>query len=97
VGKRIVGEALVDRVELDGDRAVAVHALAEDGAQGIEAQRIVLAAGAYGSPAMLLRSGIGPPDALHALDIVPLHPLPGVGSPCRFIRRSALACAAHRN
>src|SRR6185437_16350439 len=39
----------------------------------------VLASGAYGSPAILLRSGIGPVDELTPLGIKPVHSLPGVG------------------
>ncbi len=77
---RIVERALVDRIELDGDRVVAVQALTDRGPLRIEAQKIVLAAGAYASPAILMRSGIGSPDALRALDIAPLHALPGVGA-----------------
>jgi choline dehydrogenase len=76
---RIVGEVLVDRVELDGGRAVAVHVVGPHGPGRIAAQRVVLAAGAYGSPAVLLRSGIGPPDHLRRLGITPVHPLDGVG------------------
>ncbi len=50
----IRGDTLVDRVEPD---AGVVHT--DRGS--IEAETIVLAAGAYGSPAILLRSGFGPP------------------------------------
>jgi choline dehydrogenase len=45
----------------------------------IPAARIVISAGAYGSPAILLRSGIGPSGELRALDIAVAHDLPGVG------------------
>ena len=76
---RIVGGALVDRVEIAGGRAVAVHAIIGSAQVCIPAARIVLAAGAYGTPAILLRSGIGPADDLRALGIAPMHPLPGVG------------------
>jgi choline dehydrogenase-like flavoprotein len=40
---------------------------------------VVLAAGAIGSPLLLLRSGIGPADELAAAGVTPLHDLPGVG------------------
>jgi len=76
---RIVGNLLIDRVELAGGRAVAVHVVGDDGAARIQAQRVVLCAGAYGSPAVLLRSGIGPAEQLRALGIAPTHPLAGVG------------------
>jgi choline dehydrogenase len=45
----------------------------------IEAGRVVLAAGAYGTPAILQRSGIGDPSLLRAAGIEPLVDLPGVG------------------
>jgi choline dehydrogenase-like flavoprotein len=52
----ILAGTLVDRVLLEGNRAVG---LATDGGE-VQARTVVLAAGAYGSPAVLLRSGIDP-------------------------------------
>jgi choline dehydrogenase len=57
------------------------------GSSHIAADRVILTAGAYGSPLILLRSGIGAADELRTLGItslrsggVPLvHDLPGVG------------------
>ena len=51
----VVPETLVGRVLLDGTRAVGV---ATDGGD-IRAGEVILAAGAYGSPGILLRSGVG--------------------------------------
>jgi pyridoxine 4-oxidase len=45
----------------------------------IEAQRVILAAGAIGSPVLLLRSGVGPADELRAVGVAPRLDLPGVG------------------
>ena len=45
----------------------------------IAAATVVLAAGAYGTPAILGRSGIGAADELRALGIAPVVDLPGVG------------------
>jgi choline dehydrogenase len=45
----------------------------------IEAGRVVLAAGAYGTPAILQRSGVGDPGLLRAAGIEPGVDLPGVG------------------
>ena len=50
-----------------------------DGPKTVEADRVILCAGTYGSPAILLRSGVGDPESLRAAGIVPLHALPGVG------------------
>ena len=75
----VVGNALVDRVIFDGNRAVAVEAFIDGQAERFEAGEIVLSAGAYGSPAIMLRSGIGPADDLSALDIDVMHDLVGVG------------------
>jgi choline dehydrogenase len=59
----------VDRVRFEGRRAVAI--VLGDGSE-IAAPRIVLSAGAYGSPAILLRSGVGPATQLreHGIDVV---------------------------
>ncbi|MGH9173744.1 MAG: GMC family oxidoreductase, partial [Vicinamibacterales bacterium] len=75
----VIGNALVDRVILDGGRAVAVEALIDGERRRIEAGKIVLSGGAYGSPAILLRSGIGDPAQLRDLGGVVTHELPAVG------------------
>ena len=70
----ILADTLVDRVELEGARAVA--AITATG-ERIEAGTLVLAAGAYFTPAILLRSGIGPEEELrgHAIPIVEALPV----------------------
>lgn len=75
-GLTVRGDALVDRVLFEGTTAVGV-ALA-DGTE-IRAGRVVLAGGAFNSPAILLRSGIGPADELEALDVPLIADRPGVG------------------
>lgn len=67
----------VDRLQLNGDRAVGV-VLA--GGEVIPAGQVILAAGAYASPAILLRSGIGPAEDLARLRIPVAADLPGVGA-----------------
>ena len=54
------GDALVDRVLLDGPRAVGVRLANGD---EIEAGEVVVSAGTIHSPAILLRSGVGIDDA----------------------------------
>jgi choline dehydrogenase len=75
----IVPHALVDRVVIEHGRAVAVEALLDGVRQRVAAGKVVLAAGAYGSPAVLLRSGVGAPEQLRDLGVAVAHPLPGVG------------------
>ena len=69
--------ALVDRVVLGHGRARGVQLA---GGEVVEADGVVLAAGAYGSPAILLRSGIGPAGHLRALGLRVLADRPGVGA-----------------
>ena len=57
---KILADTLIDRVLLEGDRAVGVATSAGE----LRAPIVVLAAGAYGSPGILLRSGIGPERGL---------------------------------
>jgi choline dehydrogenase len=75
----IRGDTLVDRVVVDRVQATAVEVVGTNGRERIEADEIVLCAGAYGSPLILLRSGIGDPADLEPLGIATVHPLPGVG------------------
>ena len=76
---RIAGDALVDRVVIDRGRAVAVEAVTNGELVRIGAGRVVLAGGAYGTPLVLLRSGIGDPLEVTPFGIEPVHSLPGVG------------------
>jgi choline dehydrogenase len=69
--------AVVNRVVLNGKRVVGVELI---GGEFLEGKRIVLSAGAVGSPAILLRSAIGPAHDLAALGITPYLDLPGVGA-----------------
>jgi choline dehydrogenase len=73
----IMPDTTIDRVRFDGSRATGV--VTGDGAS-IDAKTVILAAGAYGSPAILLRSGIGPSGELAALGVPVVRDLPGVGA-----------------
>jgi choline dehydrogenase len=71
---------MVDRVLVEAGRAVGVRAVSGDGAFEIRAETVVLTAGAYGTPAVLLRSGIGPADELRSLGIEVVVDNDGVGA-----------------
>jgi choline dehydrogenase len=69
----IRGDAEVDGVVIEGTRAVGVTLV--DG-EGLSAGEIILAAGTFGSPAILMRSGIGPSPHLSARGITTIANLP---------------------
>ena len=69
----ISGDVLVDRVLFDQRRAIGV--VTESGAE-IAAGEVILSGGSYGSPAILLRSGVGSAADLAELDIDVVADLP---------------------
>ena len=97
---RIAGRTTARRLVIRRGAATGVEVTTADGrAHTIRAGRVVLAAGAYHSPALLLASGIGPAGELRELGITPVADLPGVGRhlldhPCaalHFAGRDGLA------
>lgn len=76
----IRGEAMVDRVLFDGARARGVRVRFGGGAwEEVAGREVVLCAGAIHSPCLLMRSGIGPAEALRALGIPVLRDNAAVG------------------
>jgi choline dehydrogenase-like flavoprotein len=72
--------ALVTRIVLRGGRAVEVEYVRRGRARSAPAAgEVIVCAGAYGSPQLLMLSGIGAADELRAHGIAPVHDLPGVG------------------
>ena len=72
----------VTRIVLEGGRAVGVeYRQGRGGARTVARaeQEVIVAAGAIGSPRLLLLSGIGPADELRGAGIDVVHDLPGVG------------------
>ncbi|WP_437881639.1 GMC family oxidoreductase [Pseudomonas sp. LRF_L74] len=67
----VVTEALVHKVVIDGERATGVvFSIGDGAAQTVRCrQEVVVSAGAFGSPKVLMLSGIGPREHLQALGI----------------------------
>ena len=72
----IRGDAHVQRVLVRGGAAVGVELV---GGEVIEAGEVIVCAGAYHSPVLLIRSGIGAADDVRALEVDLVADLPGVG------------------
>lgn len=75
----IAGRSRVQRVTFDGTRANGADIDHDGTSVHVSAERVVIAAGAYHSPAILLGSGVGPAADLTALGIEVVAHLPGVG------------------
>jgi choline dehydrogenase-like flavoprotein len=77
---KVVTDALATRIIFDGDRAIGVEIARNGILEEIRADaEVIVAAGAYNSPQLLMLSGIGPAAELAALQISVRQDLP-VGS-----------------
>jgi choline dehydrogenase len=77
----VLTNALVHRVLFDRKRALGVEYSVAGNLHKIECEReVVLAAGAFGSPQILLLSGIGPAGGIEPHGIRVIQELPGVGA-----------------
>ncbi len=79
----IITRAQVQRVMVEGGRATGIELVrqGQNAAQVMSARReVILCGGAYGSPQMLMLSGIGPAADLNGLGIHVHADLPGVGA-----------------
>lgn len=75
----IISDAEVNRVLLDHGRVTAVEYVKGTTTSVISADEVVISAGAYGTPAILQRSGIGDPQLLSQAGVETRVALPGVG------------------
>lgn len=75
----VIPHAQVERIECENGRAVAVRAIIAGRSVRLSAGEIILSAGALHSPALLLRSGIGPAEHLREHGIAVEADRPGVG------------------
>ncbi|MWA07745.1 GMC family oxidoreductase [Streptomyces sp. BA2] len=72
----VQGDALVDRVLFAGNRAVGAQLIVAGRTVTEHADTVILSAGVIHSPAILMRSGIGPAHHLRRLGIHTRHDLP---------------------
>ncbi|MER9169295.1 GMC family oxidoreductase N-terminal domain-containing protein [Mesorhizobium australicum] len=75
---KIITDSTATRILFDGTRAVGAE-ITGDIPQTITAREVVVASGAIHSPALLMRSGIGPGADLAALGIHVVASRPGIG------------------
>ena len=76
--------AHVERILFEGRRAIGVRCLRGGRSLDLRAQReVILCAGAFNSPQILHRSGVGPPTVLADIGVPVVHTLPGVGENLR--------------
>ena len=86
--------ATVSRVLFSGKRAIGVEVISADGStDALYGGEVILSAGSINSPAILLRSGVGPKDDLQRLGIDCVNDLQGVGS--NLIDHSLAVVAAY--
>jgi len=77
----IVTEAHTARVLIEGTRAVGVEYRTPAGMQQARAAReVIVSGGAFGSPQLLLLSGLGPAQDLQDMGVAVVRDIPGVGA-----------------
>jgi choline dehydrogenase-like flavoprotein len=77
----LVPRAKVLRLQLDGNRCIGVFARSGGHDLQIRARtEVILCAGTFGTPKLLMLSGIGAPGLLDAAGVPVVHALPGVGA-----------------
>jgi 5-(hydroxymethyl)furfural/furfural oxidase len=89
----IACSAFAHRLRFTGARCTGADVLREGRSETVRANRTVVAAGAIHSPAILMRSGVGPRKALEALRIPVVSALEGVGA--NLQNHPVLYLAAH--
>ena len=88
----VVRRILFEPGSTGSPRAVGVEVESGGEVYQVEADQIVLSAGAMASPQILMLSGVGPADHLREMGIPVIHELPGVGRNLRDHPIVAIIC-----
>lgn len=76
----VLTHAHAQKIVIEGQRATGIDYVKDGRVAGVRAEReVVLSAGAFNTPQLLMLSGIGPADHLKQMGIVPIVDAPGVG------------------
>jgi 4-pyridoxate dehydrogenase len=76
----LVQHALATRVLLDGRRAQGIeYRSSGETCRALAEREVILSAGVFNTPQLLMLSGVGPADHLREIGIAPVIDLPGVG------------------
>ncbi|MAR94969.1 MAG: GMC family oxidoreductase [Gammaproteobacteria bacterium] len=77
----VMTDTNINKIILDNKKAVGVECIDKNGNyfRVNASKEVLLSSGAFGSPQIMLRSGIGPASEIVKHDIEHLHDLPGVG------------------
>jgi choline dehydrogenase len=89
----VLPDTVVDSVVFAGTRAVGVRTVTDGIERRFSADEVTIAAGAFGTPAILLRSGVGPAADLRDLGIDVVADLPAVGRNLADHAQVPIVCA----
>lgn len=77
---RILSDARVESLQLNGARATGVTLTMQGQSRAVRGRQVIVSGGAIQSPALLMRSGIGPGQQLQNFGIAVVRDAPGVGA-----------------
>lgn len=92
----ILAETVVEGLLFDGRRVVGVRATSNGAQREWRGAEVIVAAGTLQTPALLIRSGIGPADDIKALGLEVRADLPGVGANLQDHPAISMACYLKR-
>jgi len=89
---RILTGRQVRRLLIEDGMVVGVEIAANDGTQDIRAGETIVSCGTINTPALLMRSGLGPADVLHNAGAEIVREIPGIGAHLREHPAVGISC-----